>query len=89
MLDEEIIITLGGSPTGVAAPPIFDMMTNEISTCFGSIFFISHKRIVTGVINRIVVTLSKNADITPVNIHNVNINGHVRPLAKRNATTAT
>ncbi len=81
----EIIMTFGGSPTGVAAPPILENMTSAMSTCFGSIFLISHNLIVTGVISKIVVTLSKNADKTPVKTHSVNIKGHNCPFANRNA----
>jgi hypothetical protein len=40
---------------------------------------------VTGVISKIVVTLSKNADKTPVKTHSVNIKGHNCPFANRNA----
>ena len=80
-----MIMTLGGSPTGVAAPPIFEKMTKAINTCFGSMFLISQSLIVTGVINNMVVTLSKKADNTPVNVHNVNKSGHNCPFAKRKA----
>jgi len=40
----------------------------------------SHKRIVTGVINKTVVTLSKNDERTAVKKHKQLINGHVFPL---------
>ena len=48
-------------------------------------FFISHKRMVTGVIKSIVVTLSKNEESTAVNTQSIIIRGQISPRAKRNA----
>ena len=79
------MITFGGSPTCVAAPPMLEKITCAISTCFGSMFLISQRRIVTGVINNIVVTLSRNADKNPVNKQRINIKGHISPRANLNA----
>ena len=42
---------------------------------------------VTGVIRSIVVTLSRNAEMTAVKRHNVVIEGHTLPLAILNART--
>lgn len=78
-------MTFGGSPTGVEAPPMFEKMTSAIKTCFGSMFLISHNLMVTGVISKTVVTLSKNADKIPVKMHNIKIIGQILPFAKRNA----
>lgn len=81
----EMIMTFGGSPTGVAAPPIFENMTKAMSTCLGSMFLISQSLIVTGVISNMVVTLSKNADNNPVKQHNVIIKGQICPFANLKA----
>lgn len=76
----DAMITLGGSPTGVIVPPIFEKMTIDIKIGTGFSCITSHKRIVTGVINKTVVTLSRNDDKIAVNKHRQLINGHIRPL---------
>lgn len=53
-------------------------MDIKIGTGFSSMT--SHKRIVTGVINKTVVTLSKNDERMAVNRHKQLINGHTFPL---------
>lgn len=50
----------------------------KIGTGFNSIT--SHKRMVTGVINKTVVTLSRNDDITAVNTQRQFIKGQTRPF---------
>lgn len=81
----EMMITLGGSPTGVAAPPILEKMTCAIRTCLGSMFLISHNLIVTGVMRRTVVTLSRKAERTPVKIQSIVMRGQIWPRANLNA----
>lgn len=73
-------MTFGGSPTGVRVPPTFEKMTIVINIGTGLRPITSHKRIVTGVISRMVVTLSKNADKIAVNKDRVVIKGHTLPL---------
>lgn len=80
-----MMITFGGSPIGVDAPPMFEKMTCAISTCFGSMFFISQSLMVTGVISKIVVTLSRKAERTAVNKQSMMISGQVFPFASRKA----
>lgn len=97
----DAIITFGGSPTGVRAPPIFEkiIIAIRIGTGLSSITSHNLKRFVenikinfqnknkyksylmlTGVISRTVVTLSKNDDITAVNTHKQLMRGHTLPF---------
>uniref|UniRef100_A0A1I8JGD9 CCHC-type domain-containing protein n=1 Tax=Macrostomum lignano TaxID=282301 RepID=A0A1I8JGD9_9PLAT len=55
----------------------------------GSSLSTSHSLMVTGAISRMVVTLSKKAEITAANRHSSVTSAIVRPLASRNASTAT
>ena len=52
----------GGSPINVAVPPILEAITSEIKNGIESISSCSAIRIVTGPNNKIVVTLSNNAE---------------------------
>lgn len=76
----EVIITFGGSPTGVAAPPMFEniIIAVRIGTGFSS--KTSQSLIVTGVIKRTVVTLSRKRDTKAVKKHNVLMSGQILPL---------
>jgi hypothetical protein len=74
------LITFGGSPTGVAVPPMFEKMTVIISTGTGFSSMTSHRRIVTGVISKIVVTLSRKDETTAVKSPRQIIKGQTSPL---------
>lgn len=76
----EAMITFGGSPTGVMAPPIFENIIIHINIGTGFNFITSHNLIVTGVIRSTVVTLSKKHDKNDVKKHKVFINGQIFPL---------
>lgn len=65
---------------GVAVPPTFEKITIVIKMGTGLRPITSHNLIVTGVIRRMVVTLSKNADRTAVNKDRQVIKGHTLPL---------
>lgn len=73
----EAMITLGGSPTGVNVPPMFEKITIDIKIGTGFNCITSHKRIVTGVINKTVVTLSRNDENSAVKMHKQLINGQI------------
>lgn len=75
----DAIITFGGSPTGVIAPPILEKTTMEVNIGTGFISITSHNRMVTGVIKSTVVTLSKTAEINVAKKHSVVISGHNFP----------
>lgn len=75
----DAIITFGGSPTGVIVPPMFEKITVKIKIVTGFNSITSHRRIVTGVIRRIVVTLSSTEDTTPVNKQRHVISGQIFP----------
>ena len=59
---------LGGSPTGVAHPPIFACITIAIKIGTGFISISSQRVIVIGAIRRTVVTLSNNIETRHVMI---------------------
>ena len=56
----------GGSPMSVAVPPMFDVMISMITSGTGSMSSASASTKVIGTISSTVVTLSRNADSTPV-----------------------
>lgn len=66
-----VIITFGGSPTGVSVPPIFENITIAVSIGTGFSSITSQSLIVTGVISNTIVVLSKNEDNTAVKKHRV------------------
>lgn len=89
------MITFGGSPIGVIAPPILANIRVYIKICLGFNFITSHNLqntcvkansvvsiayfIVTGVINKAVVTLSKKQENTAVRTHSMFVRGHIFP----------
>ena len=60
------MMMLGGSPTSVDAPPMFDANTSAIRNGTGLIASRSHTSSVTGAISSTVVTLSSRADANAV-----------------------
>lgn len=56
------MIKFGGSPMGVAQPPIFAYITIAMRIGTGLISMSSHKVMVIGAIRRTVVTLSNSID---------------------------
>ena len=60
------MMMLGGSPTSVAAPPMFEASTSAIRNGTGEVFSRSQTSRVTGAISSTVVTLSRNADAIAV-----------------------
>jgi hypothetical protein len=76
----EAMMTFGGSPTGVKAPPMFEKITVNMRTGTGLSSITSHNLIVTGVISKIVVTLSRKDDTIPVNRQRHRMSGQTRPL---------
>ena len=66
------MIIFGGSPISVAVPPIFDARTSVIKNGIGSVSNSFAITKVTGIIKTTVVTLSKNADATAVNVAKAN-----------------
>ena len=76
------MMMLGGSPTRVAAPPMFDANTSAIRNGAGLIASRSHTSSVTGAINNTVVTLSSKADATAVTSTNRIMIRSGEPLAR-------
>lgn len=72
----------------VAVPPTLDKITSLMRKGLGSTSRMVHISIVTGAINNIVVTLSKNAEETAVNKHNRSIKRVRDPLDRSNILTA-
>lgn len=68
---------LGGSPTGVAQPPIFACITIAIKIGTGLISMSSQRVIVIGAINKTVVTLSKSIDTKHVMMQRTWIRGQI------------
>ena len=64
---------------------MLEKMTCAMRTCLGSMFLISHNLMVTGVMRRTVVTLSRKAERTPVKIHRIVMRGQIWPRANLNA----
>lgn len=67
-------------PTGVKVPPMLEYMTMDIRIGTGFKPITSQSRMVTGVIRRTVVTLSRKEDITAVNKHRQLISAHTFPF---------
>ena len=76
------MMMLGGSPTRVAVPPMFDANTSASRYGTGGNANRWHSRIVTGATSNTVVTLSSSADATPVIRINRTISGNGRPRAR-------
>lgn len=64
----------------LAKLPIFEKIIIDIRIGTGFNCITSHNRIVTGVISKTVVTLSRNDDIIAVNKHKQFIRGQIRPF---------
>ena len=64
----DAIITLGGSPTSVATPPVSDRIASAINGGIALIFILSHILIVIGAIRIIAVTLSMTIEIKVVKV---------------------
>ena len=60
------MMMLGGSPTSVAVPPMFDANASAIKNGAGLIASRSHTNSVTGAMSNTVVTLSSRADAIAV-----------------------
>jgi hypothetical protein len=60
------MMMFGGSPMSVAAPPMFEASTSAIRYGTGENPSRAHIRMVTGATSITVVTLSSNAETTPV-----------------------
>ena len=69
----------GGSPICVAAPPMLENITSLRSIGMGSSRNTFASEIVTGAINNIVVTLSKNAENTAVTKQRITTNRQTEP----------
>ena len=75
----EPIITLGGSPTSVATPPVLDSRASAISNGMGLMPSISAIRIVIGAMRTTVVTLSRNRERTVVIVPRRTSRNHTLP----------
>ena len=82
------MIIFGGSPIWVAAPPILENITSAIISGTGCKFKTRHIWIVTGTINKIVVTLSNKAENTAVTTHRINVKRQIEPPLRAYACTA-
>ena len=67
------MMMLGGSPTSVAAPPMFEASTSAIRNGTGRSPSRSQTRNVTGAISSTVVTLSSTADAVAVSTQSITI----------------
>ena len=65
---EAPIMTLGGSPTSVATPPVSERMASAISGGMALIFSLLQILIVTGAIRIMAVTLSITTEISVVKV---------------------
>ncbi len=77
----EPIIMLGGSPMRVAVPPMFEASTIGIRKFRGDVLRTRAISMITGVNSTILVTLSRNAEVTAVTSINITASGHIRPFA--------
>ena len=64
----DAIITLGGSPTKVATPPVSDRIASAISGGIALIFILSHILMVIGAMRMIAVTLSITTEMRVVKV---------------------
>ena len=78
---------LGGSPMMVAAPPMFEQSTVQMTTLAGGSCSILQSETVTGVTRRIVVTLSRKAETSAVARQSAvtRVGGEAPNLEKRRA----
>lgn len=74
------MIMFGGSPTGVAHPPMLACTTIAIRIGTGFMSMSSHNVIVIGAISRTVVTLSSSIDTRHVMMHKQWTSGQICPL---------
>jgi hypothetical protein len=72
----------------IPVPPMLAKNTSASRIGSGAISITLHKRIVTGAINRIVVTLSRNADRTAVRQHRIIVKYQMLPRDSLYARTA-
>ena len=85
----EAIITLGGSPTNVATPPVSDRIASAINGGIALIFILSHILIVIGAIRMIAVTLSITTEIKVVKVPKYTTSIHGSPFDSFVAFIAT
>ena len=76
------MMMLGGSPIRVAVPPTLEAKTSGIRKVMGLIFKVTAISMVTGIIRSMVVTLSRNADITAVTTMRMAARTKTLPLAR-------
>lgn len=79
MVGCEVMMMFGGSPTGVAHPPMFACTTIAIRIGTGFKSKSSQSVIVIGAINKTVDTLSSSIDIKHVMMQSACINGQILP----------
>lgn len=75
----EVMMMLGGSPTGVAVPPMLACTTIAIRIGTGFRSKSSHNVIVIGAMSRTVVTLSSSIDTKHVMMHKQWMSGQIFP----------